>query len=71
MLEAGQHQADAGAGFVMLDQGNQGRLKRRLRALHEHKMQLGQAVPQIRMSVSSWGKDKFGNRVRFICAIDD
>jgi hypothetical protein len=74
LLEAGQHQAaDAGAGFVScpLDQRKEVRLKRRLLALQKREMQLGKVVPQIRMFVSPWCKDEFGNRVRVIHSIDD
>jgi hypothetical protein len=74
LLEPAQHQAaDAGAGFVScpLDQRKEVRLKRRLLALHKREMQLGKVVPQIRMFVSPWCKDEFGNRVRVIHSIDD
>ena len=74
-LEATQHEAaDASAGFVScpLDQRNRVRSKRRISALQKgEEMQLGKVVPQIRIFVSPWGKDEFGNRVRFVHSIDD
>ena len=73
-LEATQHEAaDASAGFVScpLDQCKEVRLKRRLLALQRREMQLGKVVPQIRMFVSPWCKDEFGNRVRVIHSIND
>ena len=69
-----QHQAaDGGAGFLScpLNQRKEVRLKRRLLALQKREMQLGKVVPQIRMFVSPWCKDEFGNRVRVIHSIDD
>ena len=74
LLEPAQnHAADAGAGFVScpLDQCKEVRLKRRLLALQRREMQLGKVVPQIRMFVSPWCKDEFGNRVRVIHSIND
>jgi hypothetical protein len=74
LLEPAQnHAADAGAGFVScpLDQCKEVRLTRRLLALQRREMQLGKVVPQIRMFVSPWCKDEFGNRVRVIHSIND